>query len=85
MTLPPVTDLPIIERRRIEAQILKNVHEVIEARSGREEADAAIHAGDGEAKVTCEFCGQEYRVGPDRVDELFRQAAAEAPAGDTPH
>ena len=52
---------------------------------GREEAEAAIHAGDGEAKVTCEFCGQEYRVGPGRIDELFRQAAAEAPAGDTPH
>ncbi|GAB1406314.1 Hsp33 family molecular chaperone HslO [Thermomonas brevis] len=52
---------------------------------GRDEADAAIHAGDGQAKVTCEFCGQEYRVGPERIEELFRQAAAEAPAGDTPH
>lgn len=37
-----MTDLPIIERRRIEAQILKNVHEVIEARSGQAEADAVI-------------------------------------------
>jgi len=37
--IPP---LPIIERRRIEAQILKNVHEVIEARAGTETADAII-------------------------------------------
>lgn len=35
-------DMPILERRRIEAQILKHVHEVIEARSGAEEADAVI-------------------------------------------
>lgn len=35
-------DLPILERRRIEAMILKNVHEVIEARSGTTEADAVI-------------------------------------------
>lgn len=35
-------DMPILERRRIEAQILKHVHEVIEARSGTEEADAVI-------------------------------------------
>ena len=52
---------------------------------GREEADAAVEAGDGEAAVTCEFCGQDYRVGPARIDELFRQAAAKAPSGDTPH
>lgn len=37
-------DMPILERRRIEAQILKHVHEVIEARSGAEEADAVIGA-----------------------------------------
>lgn len=42
--VPPAPDLPIIERRRIEAMILKNVHEVIEARSGREEADAVLGA-----------------------------------------
>ena len=35
-------DMPILERRRIEAQILKHVHDVIEARSGTEEADAVI-------------------------------------------
>lgn len=37
-------DMPILERRRIEAQILKQVHEVIEARSGTEEADAVLGA-----------------------------------------
>lgn len=37
-----MTQLPIIERRRIEAQILKNVHEVIEERAGTAEADAVI-------------------------------------------
>ena len=35
-------DLPILERRRIEAMILKHVHEVIEARSGTAEADACL-------------------------------------------
>lgn len=35
-------DMPILERRRIEAQILKHVHDVISARSGTEEADAVI-------------------------------------------
>lgn len=37
-------NLSILERRRIEAMILKNVHEVIEVRLGREEADAVIGA-----------------------------------------
>ena len=35
-------DLPILERRRIEAMILKHVHDVITARSGTTEADAVI-------------------------------------------
>jgi hypothetical protein len=35
-------DMPILERRRIEAQILKHVHDVIAARSGTGEADAVI-------------------------------------------
>lgn len=35
-------DIPIIERRRIEAMILKHVYEVIVARSGKEEAEAVI-------------------------------------------
>lgn len=37
-----MSQLPIIERRRIEAQILKNVHEVLEARLDTETADAII-------------------------------------------
>nr|WP_319247982.1 L-2-amino-thiazoline-4-carboxylic acid hydrolase [uncultured Celeribacter sp.] len=35
-------DLPILERRRIEAEILKHVFEVISERSGRTEAEAVI-------------------------------------------
>lgn len=46
-----MTELPIIERRRIEAQILKNVHEVIEARSGAEEADAVIGAAVSQSAI----------------------------------
>ncbi|WP_449040951.1 L-2-amino-thiazoline-4-carboxylic acid hydrolase [Paracoccus sp. (in: a-proteobacteria)] len=38
----PVSQLPIIERRRIEAQILKNVHEVLETRYGTDTADEII-------------------------------------------
>lgn len=34
--------MSILERRRIEAQLLKHVHEVIEARSGTVEADAVV-------------------------------------------
>lgn len=37
-----MTQLAIIERRRIEAQILKNVHDVVTARSGVAEADAVV-------------------------------------------
>jgi len=35
-------DLPILERRRIEAMILKHVHDVIAERSGKAEAEAVI-------------------------------------------
>ena len=37
-----MNDMPILERRRIEAMILKNVYETIKARSGEEEARAVI-------------------------------------------
>lgn len=37
-------DLPIIERRRIEAEILKQVHEVLRERHGETEARAVIAA-----------------------------------------
>lgn len=47
---------------------------------GVEEAGAAVEAGGGEARVRCEFCGQEYRFSQDQVDRLFRTSAAELPA-----
>lgn len=47
---------------------------------GREEADAAVAAGDGEAQVRCEFCGQQYRYDADAVAALFHAAARELPA-----
>ena len=62
-------------RERVEAMLVS---------LGREEADAAIEAGEGEARIHCEFCGQEYRFDAAGVAELFRQAAAEAPASETP-
>ena len=37
-----MNDIPILERRRIEAMILKHVLDVITERSGREEAEAVI-------------------------------------------
>jgi hypothetical protein len=37
-----INDLPILDRRRIEAMILKHVYDVIVARSGQEEAEAVI-------------------------------------------
>ena len=52
---------------------------------GAEEAHAAVQAGDGEARITCEFCGQEYRFDGAHIDQLLRQATAEAPAGETSH
>ena len=47
---------------------------------GGEEARAAVDAGDGEARVRCEFCGQEYRFDGGQVEHLLRDAAAEMPA-----
>ena len=52
---------------------------------GAEEAHAAVQAGDGHARITCEFCGQEYRFDGPHIDRLLRQAATEAPAGETSH
>ena len=52
---------------------------------GREEADGAVEAGDGEARITCEFCGQDYRFDATHIDGLFRQDAAGLPAPDTAH
>ncbi len=47
---------------------------------GAEEARAAVEAGDGEAKVRCEFCGQEYRFNGDQLDQLLHAEAAALPA-----
>lgn len=47
---------------------------------GVEEAEAAVEAGEGEAQVHCEFCGQDYRFAADEVATLFRGAAAALPA-----
>ncbi len=47
---------------------------------GRDEAAAAVEAGDGQAHVRCEFCGQDYRFDADQIAALFRAAAAELPA-----
>ena len=47
---------------------------------GAGEAGAAVEAGDGEARVRCEFCGQEYCFDGDQVTDLFRDAASALPA-----
>jgi molecular chaperone Hsp33 len=47
---------------------------------GEEEAGAAVAAGDGQARVTCEFCGQVYGLDAARMAELFRHSAAQLPA-----
>lgn len=47
---------------------------------GADEANAALDAGSGLARVRCEFCGQDYRFDEDQLMMLFRNAAAELPA-----
>lgn len=46
---------------------------------GPDEAQAAVAAGDGQAHVRCEFCGQDYRFDEHELTTLFRAAAAEVP------
>lgn len=46
---------------------------------GAEEAHAAVAAGDGEARIRCEFCGQEHRFNGGQVDQLLRADAAALP------
>lgn len=46
---------------------------------GRDEAQAALAAGDGQAQVRCEFCGQDYRFDETQIASLFRNAASEFP------
>ena len=47
---------------------------------GTEEAHAAVAAGDGAARIRCEFCGQEYCFNGDEITDLFRDAASALPA-----
>ena len=49
---------------------------------GRDEADAAVEAGAGEARIHCQFCGQEYRYDAEAIASLFADAAREMPAAD---
>jgi molecular chaperone Hsp33 len=49
---------------------------------GRDEADAAVQAGAGEARIHCQFCGQEYRYDDAAIASLFADAAREMPAAD---
>jgi molecular chaperone Hsp33 len=58
-------------RERVEAMLVS---------LGREEAEAAVEAADGQAQVRCEFCGQTYRFDGDEVAGLFAAAAAELEA-----
>lgn len=47
---------------------------------GREEADAAVAAGDGRAHVECEFCGQSYTFDGDEIAGLFAREDKTLPA-----
>ena len=47
---------------------------------GRDEADAAVAAGDGTASIRCEFCGQDYGFDAAQVGALFAREAAAQPA-----
>jgi molecular chaperone Hsp33 len=48
---------------------------------GRDEADAAVQAGDGHAAVVCEFCGQGYQFDAAHISRLFVLAeSAHSPA-----
>lgn len=47
---------------------------------GNAEANAAVAAGEGAARIRCEFCGQEYCFSGDEITNLFRDAASAIPA-----
>jgi len=47
---------------------------------GRDEAEAAVAAGGGQAEIRCEFCGQRYWFEPAEVDALFTPQTPAAPA-----
>jgi len=50
---------------------------------GPDEAEAAVIAGEGQAQVRCEFCGEDYCFDQAQLTGLFRAAAAELPAAST--
>ncbi len=47
---------------------------------GREEAEAAVAAGDGSASILCEFCGQGYGFDAGQIAALFSREASAQPA-----
>ena len=58
----PLTFACSCSRERVEAMLVS---------LGRSEADAAVVAGDGQAKVQCEFCGQAYFFDAGQISHLF--------------
>jgi len=58
-------------RERVEAMLVS---------LGREEADAAVDAADGEAHIRCEFCGQRYGFDRNQIADLFAAAAVQIEA-----
>ncbi|RAP42305.1 2-amino-thiazoline-4-carboxylic acid hydrolase [Rhodovulum viride] len=67
-----MNDLPILERRRIEAMILKHVFDVISERSGRAEAEAVI--GETCSRSAIEQ-GRALAAGLDHAPDLVDYAA----------
>lgn len=49
--LPDVSQMPILQRRRVEAMVLKHVYDVIRERSGEDEARAVIGAACSNAAI----------------------------------
>lgn len=67
-----INDLPILDRRRIEAMILKHVLDVITERSGREEAEAVIGAACSRSAIAQ---GEELAAQLGRTPDLTDFAA----------
>lgn len=66
----PLTFACSCSRERVEAMLVS---------LGRQEATAAVAAGGGQARITCEFCGQDYRFDATQIATLFAQDAAAHP------
>ena len=67
----PLTFACSCSRERVEGMLVS---------LGREEADAAVVAGDGTASILCEFCGQGYRFDAGEIAALFSREASSQPA-----